>query len=226
MNKTNLRVVYPVGAGGQFLAYAISKGLKDNVAQYRLVPHEQGTNRWRYTPEWNSLPPSNKIKVDGSLFGPHEPWEHTKKETDYIVSITPKTTGEFFWCLVNSRMKNLYSDDSSLEHKKKQIKRKYWYLSEFIIDPREKRLEAVDHERNPDYAEYIKRIDEVGVDIDFNYNFWFIEEWQRKFITDLGNDLDLEIDADSFVNTIKIYNNNQQTLYKKILDDINLFTPE
>ena len=123
-------------------------------------------------------------------------------------------------------MKNLYSDDSSLEHKKKQIKRKYWYLSEFIIDPREKRPEAVDHERNPDYAEYIKRIDEVGVDIDFNYNFWFIEEWQRKFITDLGNDLDLEIDADSFVNTIKIYNNNQQTLYKKILDDINLFTPE
>ena len=29
MNKTNLRVVYPVGAGGQFLAYAISKSLKD-----------------------------------------------------------------------------------------------------------------------------------------------------------------------------------------------------
>lgn len=45
-------------------------------------------------------------------------------------------------------------------------------------------------------------------------------------MTDVGNDLDLEVDADSFVNTIKIYNNNQQILYKKIIDDINLFTPE
>ena len=226
MNKTNLRLVYPVGSGGQFLTYAISKGLKDNVAQYRFVPHEQGTNRWRYTPEWLTLPPGDKIQVDGSLFGPHEPWEHTKKETDYIVSITPKTTGELFWCLVNSRMKNLYNDDSDIEHKKIQLKKQYWYLSEFLIDPLENRPDVLSHDNEPNYAEYIERINEVGVDITFNYSYWFIEEWQRNFIANLGNDLDLEVDADEFVKTIKIYGKNQKKLYTKILDDIKLFTPE
>ena len=233
MKKSNLRIVYPVGAGGQFLAYAISKAFKDKVAQYRFVPHEQGYNRWKYVPEWCAgyeFAPLPDIKVDASLFGsdgPHDPWNARKKtKGDYVVSITPHTPGELFWCLVNSRMKNLYNDSDTIEHKKSQTDRKYWYLSEFLYHPKEDRESVVSHDNCPDYPEYIRRIKEVEVDRDFSYNTWFIEKWQRDFITSLGKDLDIEVDDDEFVKIIKRWTHKQRRLLEQIVDDINLFKAE
>ena len=228
-----VKIVYPTGSGGQFLAYAISKGLKDNVASYRCVPHQQGWNRWKYVPEWQETEPqegiyrgSGKIRITASVENNHEPWKAKIYNEDYIISITPKTPGEMFWCLVNNRMKNLYDQDASVQKKKTQTERREWVLSEFIYSPHETSKKVLRHDACPDYAEYLQRIQEVKVDREFSYNTWHQPDWQDEFITKLGNDLNVPISKTEFRNTIEIWRRAQVPLLNMIVDDIKMFKKE
>jgi hypothetical protein len=229
-HRNNVRIVYPVGAGGQFLAYAISKGLCDAVAEYRFAPHEQGTNRWRYTPTWNNPQyqesEKNKTKVDASIIDNHQPWNYKKLDSDYIVSITPVTPGELFWCLVNSRIKNLYNEDDSPEFKEKQDNKTKWFLSEFILKPNEIRESNLHHDSYPPFVEYIKRIDDVEVDSNFTYSTWFSPERQEKFIKQLGEDIKLKVDVEAFQNVCNTWQTKQSKILEHIINDFGYMKDE